>query len=85
MMWPLHKWTDKFGISASTHRSASLGSTSWGTSGTDLGRLREFVRRLDAWPDSARVEQTSGAVLEVSFFSDADPMTTEPTERGEKP
>ena len=81
MRWPLRKWNNKFGISSSTHRSAALGG-SRGATETDLGKLREFVLMLDAWPDSASVEQTSGAVLEVSFFSAADPMTIEPTKGG---
>ena len=74
MRWPLECWRDRVGVSSATRRSVMLSGGIVSPTETTLGDLRAFVARLDRWPDSAAVVQTSGAVLHVSFIEAADPM-----------
>lgn len=78
--WPLPTWGKKHGITSATQRRAVLSSTRAGYAGEQavtLGDLREFVDALEAWPDGALVETTSGAMLEVSFTTGAPSLVKE--------
>lgn len=72
--WPLHKWdTKKVGVTSSTYRSAMLG-VKYADGETSLKELRAFVASLEKWPDNAVVKHEMGAVIEVSYFEQADSM-----------
>ena len=75
--WPLGRWNKNIGVSSSTRRTASLGGTLTTSGETTLGELRRFMKTIEQWPDRAVVGQAAGAVLEVVYFSDADPLTRE--------
>lgn len=42
---------------------------------TTLKNLRDFVSKLEAWPDNARVEAGGGLVIRVTFWQSADTLT----------
>lgn len=81
MIWPLESWTNRFGLSAATRRSAMLGGGLRATT-TTLGELRRFVAALEGWPDHATVAPTSGAVLHVEYTENADPRVRHPEPDG---
>jgi hypothetical protein len=58
-----------------TSREAHLYGTLHRADITSLKNLREFVAKLEAWPDNAKVSAESGMVLKASFWEPASPLT----------
>ena len=64
----------RWSVRGDTSRQADLYGKWLSADTTDLKALREFVKQLEDWPGSARVEKSSGQVLRVVHWSPADPF-----------
>lgn len=51
---------------------------------TLLKGLRNFVKRLEKWPDDAQVEVAPGLVLTVNYTKTVDEQLSSPTDKEEE-
>lgn len=72
--WPLHKWTNRVGVSSVARREVILGGSMIDPNETSLEALREFVARLDRWPGHARGSKHNRSVLHVTYFEKVDDL-----------
>lgn len=72
--WPVGRWSKNHGVSSHARRQVTLGGTITSAQETSLRELREFVARLERWPDNAKVRAVSGAVLAVEFLQEVDDL-----------